>query len=85
MSEPLPPLENVEDLIDGAGQITIGAVEPVQCAAVALYENRPLAMLVRRDRETLAQLLKRLDTAIDLAHEEEVFIDEINNGPDERL
>ena len=42
-------------------------------------------MLVRRDGETLFQLLQRLDTAIDKAHEEEIFIDEINNGPDDRI
>lgn len=48
MSSKLPALPNIEDLIDGAGQITIGAIEPVQCAAVALYERRPLTMLVRR-------------------------------------
>ena len=85
MSEPFPPLPNIEDLIDGAGQITIGAIEPVQCAAVALYESRPLTMLVRRDGESFVHFLTRLDTAIDLAHEEEIFIDEINNGPNDRL
>ena len=84
MSEKLPSLPNLEDLIDGAGQITLGAIEPVQCAAIATDGRRPLAMLVRRDGETLAQLLKRLDKAIDLAHEEAVFVDEINNGPDTR-
>jgi len=38
-----------------------------------------LAALVRRDGESLLQLLKRLDTAIGTAWEEEVFIDEINS------
>jgi len=40
-------------------------------------------MLVRRDDETLEQLLIRLDVAIEKAVEEEIFTDEINNGPDE--
>ncbi len=42
-------------------------------------------MLVRRDGETLIQLLARLEAAIDLAIEEEIFIDEVNNGPDDRV
>ena len=42
-------------------------------------------MLVRRDGETLEQLLIRLDLAIEKAVEDEIFIDEINNGPDDRI
>lgn len=85
MSEQLPSLENIEQLIDGAGQITIGAIEPVHCGAIAAEGRRPLAMLVRRDGETLLQLLKRLDAAIDLAHEQATCVDEVNNGPDDRI
>lgn len=81
----LPPLSNLEALIDGAGQITIGAIEPVPCAAVASYGRRPVAILVRRDGEPIEQLLGRLDKAVNLAHEAEDFVDEINHGPDARL
>ena len=42
-------------------------------------------MLVRREGETLEQLMMRLDTAIDKAVEEDIFIDEINNGLDDRI
>ena len=42
-------------------------------------------MLVRREDETLEQLLMRLETAIDKAIEEDIIIDEINNGPDDRF
>jgi hypothetical protein len=42
-------------------------------------------MLVRREDETLEQLLMRLETAIDKAIEEDIIIDEINNGPDDRI
>ncbi len=42
-------------------------------------------MLVRREGETLEQLLMRLEAAIEKALEEEIFIDEINNGPDDRI
>lgn len=43
------------------------------------------AMLVRRDGETLKQLLIRLDRAIEMAVEDEIFIDEVNHEPDDRL
>ena len=35
-------------------------------------------MLVRREGETLTQLLMRLDAAIAKAYEEDVFTDEVN-------
>jgi hypothetical protein len=40
-----------------------------------------LAMLVRRDSETLAQLLTRLDLAVGLAFAEDIFTDEVNAPP----
>ena len=85
MSNKLPPLPNIENLIDGNGEITIGCIAPVGCAAVASDQHQALAMLIRRDHETLAQLLMRLEAAVDLAYEEETFIDEVNNGPDDRI
>jgi hypothetical protein len=42
-------------------------------------------MLVRREDESLEQLLIRLDRAIAMAVEDEIFIDEINYGQDDRL
>ncbi len=74
MSPGFPSLPNIEFLIDGNGDITIGAVGPVACAATAVDEVQNLAMLVRRDGETLEQLLVRLDRAIDMAVEEDIFI-----------
>ena len=85
MSHRFPALPNIESLIDGDGDITIGRIGPIRCAATAGDEDQPLAMLVRREGETLEQLLMRLETAIDKAIEEEIFIDEINNGPDDRI
>ena len=78
-------MPNIEFLINGNGEITIGAVASISCAATATDEDQCLAMLVRRDGETLGQLLIRLDRAIEIAAEDEAFIDEINNGPDDRL
>jgi hypothetical protein len=85
LSSRLPSLPNIEYLIDGAGNITIGTVAGIPCAATASDECQTLAMLVRRDDETLIQLLTRLEAAIEIADEEEDFIDEINNGPDDRI
>ncbi len=85
MSLRFPSLPNIESLIDGDGDITIGRVGPIRCAATACDEDQSLAMLVRRDGETLKQLMMRLETAIDKAIEENNFIDEINNGPDDRI
>ena len=85
MSYRFPALPNIEFLIAGEGDITVGRVGPIACAATACNEHQTLAMLVRRDGETLEQLLIRLETAIDKAIEDEIFIDEINNGPDDRI
>jgi hypothetical protein len=85
MSDRFPSLPNIEFLIDGNGEIQIGSLGPFRCAATASDECQSLAMLVRRDGETLRQLLMRLETAIEKAIEEEIFIDEINHGPDERI
>jgi len=78
-------LPNIESLIDDGGDVTIGRVGPIACAATAANEHHSLAMLVRREGETLEQLLMRLEAAIEKALEEEIFIDEINNGPDDRI
>jgi len=71
-------LSNIADLIDHGGQISIGGIGPIKCAAVATDEDQCLAMLQRRPGETLQQLLERLDAAIDTAITTEQMIDEIN-------
>jgi len=72
-------LKNIVELIEGDGQITLGHVAPVRnCVATAPDEARCLAMLVRRDGETLDDLLQRLDAAIADAYEKDRFADEIN-------
>ncbi len=71
-------LKNIEFLIDGNGQITLGQIGPIHCAAVAHGEGRSLAMLVKRPRESLSQFLGRLDSAIEDAMDREIYADEIN-------
>ena len=78
---PSTALANIEFLIDGNGDITIGAVGPVRCAATAADEHQCLAMLQRRPGESLEDLLQRLDAAIGDAYENNVYIDEVNAPP----
>ena len=79
----VPPstLANIEFLIDGNGDITIGRVGPIPCVATAADEDQCLAMLVRRPGESLADLLQRLDAAIEDAYEHSIFVDEVNTPP----
>lgn len=55
------------------GEITVGMLHPVGCVAVATDGHNSLAMLKRRPGETLAQLLTRLDQAIERAWTEEIY------------
>ena len=68
-------------LIDAEG-LVVGRVASIKCVATACDEDMQLAMLVRREGESLVQLLTRLNTAIELAYERQHFIDEVNDGPD---
>lgn len=70
-------LPNLAELIT-YGEITVGVLRPIGCVATATDGHNCLAMLVRRRGETLAQLLARLDQAIDKALNEDVYTDEIN-------
>lgn len=74
--------ENIEALIDGDGDITIGSVASIPCVATAADHHQCLAMLVRRRRESLHDLLQRLDAAIASAYEDENYIDEVNAEPE---
>ena len=77
-------LPNIADLIDNGGQISIGGIGPIECAAVANDDHICYAMLQRRPGETLQQLLERLDAAIDTAIQTEEMIDEINTPRDNK-
>jgi len=69
----------IEALIEDGGDITIGRIGPIQCAATAADGHNVLAMLVRRDGETLRELIKRLDRAIEQFYETDQPVDEINS------
>ena len=78
------PLPNIAALIDNGGQITIGALRPIACAAIANDDHACYAMLQRKPGERLQQLLERLDAAIERAITIEQTIDEINAPPRKR-
>jgi len=71
-------LANIVALIDDGGQITLGALDPIKCVAIANTDYSCLAMLQRRPGETLQQLLERLDAAIKHAGITDELTDEIN-------
>ena len=68
----------IEWLADGEGEIRIGRMGEIPCAAMAADGPNALAMLIRRRGESLEDLLTRLDDAIRLAVEEDTYTDEIN-------
>ena len=73
-------MKHIEALIADDGEITMGARWPHKCVATAADQNNALAMLVRRDGETLPALLQRLDQAIANAYDDGGFTDEVNSA-----
>jgi hypothetical protein len=73
-------MKNIEALIADGGDITLGAIYPIECAATAADGHNSVAMLVRREGETLNALLRRLDKAIGRYFDNDEFIDEINGA-----
>lgn len=69
---------NIESLIDAGGAITISTEKPIGCFASAADEDICYAMLVRRDGESLHDLLLRLDQSIATASETSRTVDEVN-------
>lgn len=60
----LSPWPHLEELITQGGQITLGRMEPVDCAAIAGHGRKMLAALMRRDDESMERLLQRLEQAV---------------------
>lgn len=71
-------MKNIEALIDDGGDITLGHITGVGCVASAADGHNALAMLARRDGETLNALLRRLDRAIARYYNNGEATDEIN-------
>ena len=60
------------------GQITLANLREVGCVAVAHDGRQTVSMLLRRQRETVTQLLTRLDLAVGKALTEGIRTDEVN-------
>ena len=70
--------ENIQALLDDSrGQITIGEIPPIRSAALAAEGKKVRVALVRRDDETVSELLLRLDAALGKAIAENTAIDEV--------
>jgi hypothetical protein len=74
MSSPWPHLE---ELITHGGQVTIGKIHPIDCAAIAGRGKAMLAALQRQEGESLAELLQRLEQAVQEAKATDRVVNEI--------
>lgn len=72
------PLVHLEAVMAAGGHLMIGAIPPVEGAAVVYDGRQALAMLRRRPDESLHDLLQRLDNATQIAQANGERIDEIN-------
>ncbi len=75
-------MKHIDELIADGGEVTLGALAPFECVASAADGSNALAMLVRRDGETLPALLKRLDKAIAAHYDNGSITDEVNATDD---
>jgi hypothetical protein len=73
-------LPNISAMLENGGQIMVGAAKPIPYTAAAHDGKKTLAMLRRRENETLDELLKRLDAAIATAQSTGRRVDEINTA-----
>lgn len=72
--------KHINALIDNGDTIEIVALDPFDCVATAADTSNTVAMLVRRDNETLKTLLNLLDKAINRAYSSGDFTDEVNSA-----
>ena len=70
-------MNNIDDLIEAGGEISFGAEDGISCVAVATDAHNVVAMLVRREGESLSALLRRLDRAVGKFFDDAAVIDEV--------
>ena len=64
-ASPLTSFEHIQAFLDHSrGQITIGEIPPIRSAALAAEGKKVRVALVRRDGETVAELLLRLEATL---------------------
>lgn len=77
-TSPTSTFGNIQSFLDNTrGQITIGEIPPIRRAALAAQGKKARVALVAQDAEPIAQLLQRLDTALEKAMAEDTVIDEV--------
>lgn len=69
---------HIEAFVESGGNISVGRIAAINCAAIAADDYGMLAALVRRNDESFASLMQRLDDAVDKAINHDAFTDEIN-------
>lgn len=73
-------MKHIEALIEDGGDITIGPIGGLPCVAAAADVHNAIAMIGRREGETLGALMRRLDRAVGRYYDYGETTDEIN-GP----
>lgn len=72
------PLRNIQAFVDGTrGQITIGEIPPIRSAVLAAEGKKVRVALLRREKESVSDLLLRLDAALEKALSSDTVIDEV--------
>ena len=71
-------LNNLERIVDEEGGITVSVIESWGCIAAAAEKTHSVAMLRRRQGESLTELLQRLDAAVATAYATGSRVDEVN-------
>lgn len=72
--------EEHRNTVQDGGEITLGKLHAIDCAATATDGHNAVVMLVRHNGETLGALLKRLDRAVAAYYDDGKTVDEVN-GP----
>jgi len=75
---PARDLTHIQALIEQGGHIMVGAIHPIKNAAVAYDGTKAVAMLKGKAKESLPDLLARLDAAIATAKRTGQRVDEVN-------
>jgi len=65
-------------VINAGGQVTLGTVPPIACAAIAHDGQHTRVALKRQTDENLMRLLLRFDEALVSALDHDAVVDEIN-------
>jgi hypothetical protein len=73
-------LPHITALLDGGGHVTLGCVEPFHNIAIAATERKVFASLKPNKGESAADLMQRLDDALNHAAHGGAPINEISGG-----